>query len=70
MFGPVEEADPHQHRLTELITIIVLTLWSTVSKNNFCLPNIVVFPLLGSASNYVPAVCNGREVVDSTTSSL
>ncbi|KAJ0023883.1 hypothetical protein NQD34_003782 [Periophthalmus magnuspinnatus] len=24
----------------------------------------------GSASNYVPAVCNGREVVDSTTSSL
>lgn len=27
-------------------------------------------PPAGSASNYVPAVCNGREVVDSTTSSL
>lgn len=30
--------------------------------------DVCVFP--GSTSNYVPAVCNGREVVDSTTSSL
>ncbi|XP_067089983.1 metabotropic glutamate receptor 2-like [Osmerus mordax] len=33
-------------------------------------PGTVLCVSSGSASSYVPAVCNGREVVDSTTSSL
>lgn len=32
-------------------------------------PNLCL-PFLGSGSQFVPTVCNGREVVDSTTSSL
>ena len=59
----------HHHRLVQHISHACLRVKVEYTRYiSVCLTKNR--PSAGSASNYVPAVCNGREVVDSTTSSL